>query len=130
MFLGAGSPGSAHPYASVYLENRTHGAAADRAATFLAAHGLAVADAIPEPADHIAIGLAAMAELSRREATSDASAGDALLATQKAFVTAELCTWVTPFRERVERDDGDGYYAAAARITETALTQGYGAAPR
>lgn len=130
LFLGAGGSDSAHPYASVYLEKRTHGAATDRVAAFLAAHDLGVDTGIPEPADHIAVALAALAELSRREVTAAAGAEEALLKAQKGFVAAELIPWVGSFCERVEDQDPDGYYAAAARITRTVLTTAYGSGPR
>jgi TorA-specific chaperone len=128
LFLGAGGPGSAHPYASIYLEKRTHGAAADRSAVFLASHGLAVGAALSEPADHLAVQLAALAELSRREAVAEPGFGGALFAAQKAFVAAEILTWAAAFRARVERDDPNGYYAAAARLAEKAVAGFYAAA--
>lgn len=128
LFLGAGGAGSAHPYASIYLEKRTHGEAADRSAAFLASHDLAVGAAIVEPADHIAVQLAALAELSRREAVADPGSAGSLVAAQHAFVAAEILTWVPEFRARVERDDPNGYYAAVARLAEKAVTGFYAAA--
>ncbi|MFA7429570.1 MAG: molecular chaperone TorD family protein [Rhodospirillaceae bacterium] len=128
LFLGAGGPGSAHPYASIYMERRTHGTATDRSVAFLASHDLAVGTAVAEPADHIAVQLAALAELSRREAVADPGSAAALYAAQKAFVSAEFLNWAPAFRARVERDDPNGFYAAAARLAEQAVKTFYHAA--
>ncbi|EKV28930.1 Chaperone protein TorD [Caenispirillum salinarum AK4] len=124
LFLGAGGPDAAHPYASVYEEGRTHGAATDRARAVLDAHNLSVAEGTAEPADHFGIMLGALAELSRREA-ADAARASSLFAAQAAFARADVAPWLTPFRERVDRDDPTGYYAAAARLAETAVAAFY-----
>lgn len=121
LFLGAGGPKAAHPYASVYEEGRTHGAATERAAAFLATHDLGVGEGVPEPADHLGIQLAALAALAEREAAADATAAAELRETQATFAEAEIRPWVGTLRDRVTRDDPDGYYAAATRLTEVAL---------
>ncbi|GAA0589368.1 TorD/DmsD family molecular chaperone [Caenispirillum bisanense] len=124
LFLGASGPNGAHPYASVYEDGRTHGAATGRSAAFLAEHHLAVAEGVPEPADHIGIQLAALAALAEREAAAaaeDPAAADALRAAQAGFAAAEVRPWIDTFRARVEHDDPDGYYAAAARLTAAVL---------
>lgn len=125
LFLGAGGPKAAHPYASVYEEGRTHGAATERAVAFLATHDLSVGDGLPEPADHLGIQLAALATLAEREALADDGAADAVYAAQAAFAATDMRPWLGTFRERVARDDPDGYYAAAARLTEAALEAFY-----
>ena len=121
LFLGAGGPNAAHPYASVYEEGRTHGAATERAAAFLATHDLGVGEGVPEPADHLGIQLAALAALAEREAAADATAAAELRETQATFAGAEIRPWVGTLRDRVTRDDPDGYYAAAVRLTEAGL---------
>jgi TorA maturation chaperone TorD len=45
--------------------------------------------------------------------------------TQAAFAKAEMRPWLGTLRDRVSRDDPDGYYAAAARLTEAALDAFY-----
>lgn len=126
LFLGAGGPDAAHPYASVYQEGRTHGAATDRARAFLDTHDLSVAEGTAEPADHFGIMLGALAELSRREAAADEARAAALFSDQVAFAKTDLTPWLTPFRERVERDDPGGYYAASARLAEATVGTCYG----
>ena len=124
LFLGAGGrKRGAHPHASVYRDGgRTHGPSQERAAAFLAAHGLDVTGTVPEPADHIAIMLAALAALAAREAeTLDPAEADALAEAQRAFATEELTPWLGDFRERVEAGDPSGFYAALARLAEGAV---------
>lgn len=125
LFLGAGGPMAAHPYASIYEEGRTHGAATERTASFLSTHGLSVGDGVPEPSDHLGIQLAALAALSEREVTEDDALSAELHRAQIVFVEAEMRPWLGTFRDRVIRDDPDGYYAAAARLTEAALNEFY-----
>jgi len=125
LFLGAGGPNAAHPYASVYEEGRTHGAASGRAAAFLATNDLCVDEGVPEPADHLGIQLAALAELAEREAAANDTAAAELRQIQEVFAEAEIKPWFGTFRDRVTRDDADGYYAAAARLTEAVLDAYY-----
>lgn len=125
LFLGAGGPMAAHPYASIYEEGRTHGTATQRTAAFLAIHGLGVCKDVQEPADHLGIQLAALAALAEREAESTHTTATELRETQAMFAKSEMCPWLVTFRDRVIRDDPDGYYAAAARLTEIALGEFY-----
>lgn len=125
LFLGAGGPDAAHPYASVYEEGRTHGAATDRVRAFLDEYDLSISADTNEPADHFGIMLSALAELSRRE-VADAARAATLFAAQTAFARENVAPWITPFRERVNRDDATGYFAAAARLAEAAVTSFYG----
>jgi len=126
LFLGAGGPDAAHPYASVYEEGRTHGAATERTAAFLATHGLVVGEGVTEPADHLGVQLAALAALAEREtSTDDDSAAAELRQTQATFAKTEIRPWLSTFRDRVIRDDPNGYYAAAVRLTEAALSTFY-----
>jgi TorA-specific chaperone len=122
LFLGAAGPDGAHPYASIYQEGRTHGAATDRAKTFLAEHGMAVRPDFPEPEDHLGVLLYALGALSIRESEAAAAEAAALFAAQQDFVRTEMLPWLPDFRTRVERDDPDGYFGAAARLTENALS--------
>lgn len=126
LFLGAAGPKAAHPYASVYRDGRTHGAATERVAAFLAAHDLAVDSASSEPPDHLGLMLGTLAELSRREAVASEPDAQALFEAQKAFVTAELLPWLPQFQGRVEHDDPAGYFAAMTSLACHALEAFYG----
>ncbi|WP_170294938.1 TorD/DmsD family molecular chaperone [Roseospira navarrensis] len=124
LFLGAGGRGlRAHPHASVYRDGgRTHGPSQERAAAFLAAHDLGVAETMPEPADHVAVMLAALAALAAREAeAADPDEAMAVAGAQRAFATDELMPWLPTFREAVEAGDPSGFYAALARMAERAV---------
>jgi len=124
LFLGVGGrKRGAHPHASVYRDGgRTHGPSQERAAAFLAAHDLDVAETVPEPADHIAIMLAALAALAGREAeTLDPAEADALAEAQRTFARDELMPWLPTFREKVEAGDPSGFYAAVARLADGAV---------
>jgi len=122
LFLGAGTPDQvAHPYASVYRDGgRTHGPSEARAAAFLARHDMGLADDVAEPADHIAVMLAALAHLAEQEAETADDDGP-LAAAQRAFAADELMPWLPAFRARVEAADRTGFYAAAARLAETVV---------
>jgi TorA-specific chaperone len=124
LFLGAGGRRrGAHPHASVYRDGgRTHGPSQERAAAFLAAHGLDVTDAMPEPADHIAVMLAALAVLAGREAeTTDPAEAAALAEAQRGFAADEVMPWLPAFREAVETADPSGFFAAVVRMAECAV---------
>ncbi|MCF8502615.1 MAG: molecular chaperone TorD family protein [Rhodospirillum sp.] len=127
LFLGAGTKSKvAHPYASVYRDGgRTHGAATDRAAAFLARNGLDLAEGVTELADHVGVLLAALAVLAEREADAleegDQSRAAACAAEQALFTAEEMIPWFPLFRQRVEAGDPRGFHAAVARLVDLVL---------
>lgn len=125
LFLGGAGPDAAPPYASVYCDGRTHGAATDRAAAFLATHGLSVGATSVEPADHIGHMLAALAELSRREDAVSSDDIDVVQRAQHAYARSEILPWFPQFDARVQNCDPAGYYAAVVRLTGHALNTIY-----
>ncbi|MBL4557090.1 MAG: molecular chaperone TorD family protein [Rhodobacteraceae bacterium] len=104
LFSGQAGPRTASPYASVHTSARglTHQAAMTEAARDLAAMEVHVAG-LAEPPDHIAVLLAAMAELVRRNATA---------AAQAEFLDRHLLGWIGAFAEDCRAFDRDGLYAA------------------
>jgi TorA-specific chaperone len=83
---------------------------------FLTASGLSIQADFREPADHLAVPLALMAELAGK----DASAEDipAAAAAQAAFIRAALLDWLPRFVERCQqaRPRFDVYPALAALL--------------
>ena len=111
---------SALPYASAYegkdSASPLFGAAEARMRDFLAARELAIQADFREPADHLAVPLALMAELAGK----DAAAGDipAAAAAQAGFIHAGLVDWLPRFVERCQqaRPRFDVYPALAALL--------------
>ena len=111
---------SALPYASAYEGKDTasplYGAAEARMRDLLAARALAIQADFREPADHLAVPLALMAELAGK----DAAAGDipAAAAAKVAFIRAALLDWLPRFVERCQqaRPRFDVYPALAALL--------------
>lgn len=110
LFLGAGGPRSAPPYASAYLgaRGRLYDAPARAMARLLREADLDVADRGEAP-DHLAVQLALLGALLER---ADAPA---------RALHAELCdrwllSWVPAFAGDVRRLDRTGFYAAAADL--------------
>ena len=111
---------SALPYASAYegkdSASPLFGAAEARMRDFLAARELAIQADFREPADHLAVPLALMAELAGK----DAAAEDipAAAAAQAGFIHAGLVDWLPRFVERCQqaRPRFDVYPALAALL--------------
>ena len=111
---------SALPYASAYegkdAASPLYGAAEVRMRDFLAARALAIQADFREPADHLAVPLALMAELAGK----NAAAGDipAAAAAQAGFIHAGLVDWLPRFVERCQqaRPRFDVYPALAALL--------------
>ena len=111
---------SALPYASAYAgkdaTSPLFGAAEARMRDFLAARELAIQADFREPADHLAVPLALMAELAGK----DAAAEDipAAAAAQAGFIHAGLVDWLPRFVERCQqaRPRFDVYPALAALL--------------
>ena len=111
---------SALPYASAYegkdAASPLYGAAEARMRDFLAARELAIQADFREPADHLAVPLALMAEIAGK----DAAAEDipAAAAAQAGFIHAGLVDWLPRFVERCQqaRPRFDVYPALAALL--------------
>ena len=105
------------PYASAYESEDAaaplYGAAEARMREFLAAHKLAIEPGFREPADHLAVPLAFMADLAERDATR----GDIARAAQDQvdFLRSALLGWLPRFAERCRqaRPQFDFYPALA-----------------
>ena len=111
---------SALPYASAYAGTDSasplFGAAEARMRDFLTASGLSIQADFREPADHLAVPLALMAELAGK----DASAEDfpAAAAAQAAFIRSAVLEWLPHFVARCQqtRPRFDVYPALAALL--------------
>ena len=91
---------SALPYASAYETEQTHlfGPAEARMRSFLANASLAVEDEFKEPADHLAIYLAVMAQLIGQHTNAPDAATVAY--DQEAFLRDALIGWLPDFNAR------------------------------
>ena len=111
---------SALPYASAYAGTDSasplFGAAEARMRDFLAASGLSIQADFREPADHLAVPLALMAELAG--AASSAEDIPTAAATQADFLRTALLDWLPRFVERCQqaRPRFDVYPALAALL--------------
>lgn len=110
LFSGVGGRRTASPYASVHTSERglTHQEAMAEAQRDLDGLGLHVAG-LAEPPDHVAVLLAAMAELAERGAPEPE---------QAAFLERHLLRWTGGLRDDCRAFDRDGFYAAAAAATD------------
>ena len=111
---------SALPYASAYAGTDSasplFGAAEARMRDFLAASGLSIQADFREPADHLAVPLALMAELAG--AASSAEDIPTAAATQADFLRTAVLDWLPRFVERCQqaRPRFDVYPALAALL--------------
>ena len=111
---------SALPYASAYEGKDTtsplYGAAEARMRDFLAARALALQADFREPADHLAVPLALMAELAQKDASGEDIAAAA--AAQARFIRSALLEWLPHFVTRCQqaRPRFDVYPALAALL--------------
>ena len=110
LFLGVGARHGAPPYESSWRDPDRLTCRAEEAwmRALLRALDLRVAADFPEPADHVAVQLAAMGALSRR-AESDARA-----AQQAATLSARMAEWLPDFAKACRRGDRTGFYACVA----------------
>lgn len=104
LFLGAGGPhGNAAPYESAWSgSGRLFGEPSVEMAKLLAAHGMALAEGVCGPADHLAIELALLAALPE--------GADALALRER------LLGWLPRFAARCAECDTTGFYAALAAL--------------
>lgn len=112
---------AALPYASFYLaENRAlYGPQEKAMRALLAEGGLQVQADFREPADHLAVYLAALAHWTRAAAQHDSEAAQAGVAGEQAdFLANALLTWLPEFVARCQaiRVSSDFYPALAALL--------------
>ena len=111
---------SALPYASAYegKDGATplYGAAEARMRDFLAARALAIQADFREPADHLAVPLALMAELAGKDAAAEDIA--AVATAQDSFIRSAMLEWLPHFVARCQqaRPRFDVYPALAALL--------------
>lgn len=119
LFHGAGGPSAVPPYESVYTspQGRMFQKATTDMERLLAEHGMSVSGT-PEPADHIAVELEFLAQL-----TADSLDGsDAVVeARRRAVLRDHLLVWGPEFCDLCIERDRNGFYAAAARILRAML---------
>lgn len=119
LFLLDAKDGAA-PYASAYEDNGSasplYGAAEARMRDFLASHALSIQPRFGEPADHVAVVLAFMADLAERNASCDDIVTAATV--EAAFLRGALLEWLPQFVERCQQANPrfDFYPALAALL--------------
>ncbi|MCW2306108.1 TorD/DmsD family molecular chaperone [Rhodobium gokarnense] len=118
LFLGAGgSREGVPPYESVYTgaDGRLYQEATAEMEALLKEQGLWLADR-REPADHIAVELELLAQLTAR-AADDADAA----ARRRTLLGDHLLVWAWEFCDLCRDRDRSGFYAAAAEVLRTLL---------
>jgi TorA specific chaperone len=108
LFSGVAGPDTVSPFASAHLEGRLFGDATAHMDVALAELGMSVAADNLEPADHVAIQLAVLCELLRRDDT---------MAAQR-FAEQQMSNWVPMFANRCRARDPGGFYAGAATLVD------------
>ncbi|MBB4302935.1 TorA-specific chaperone [Rhodobium orientis] len=118
LFLGVGgSREGVPPYESVYTgpDGRLYQEATAEMETLLKDQGLWLADR-REPADHIAVELELLAQLTAR-AADDAGAA----ARRRTLLADHLLVWAWEFCDLCRDRDRSGFYAAAAEVLRALL---------
>ncbi len=115
LFAGLGGADAVPPYESVFAmpNGCMYGPPESRMRALLAALDLRVADGVAEPADHIAIELAAMAALS----------GSGALAERRVQLARDLNGWLPAFAGACAAKDRIGFYAGAATLAAALAEQ-------
>ena len=108
LFSGVAGPDTVSLYASAHLEGRLFGDATARMNATLTGLGMSVAANSPEPADHLPIQLAVLAELLRR--------GDAAFAHR--FCAQQLRNWLPMLLDQCRARDPSGFYTGAAMLID------------
>jgi TorA specific chaperone len=108
LFSGVAGPETVSLFASAHLEGRLFGDATARMDATLAELGMSVAADSHEPADHLAIQLAVLCELLRRDDTTIA----------QRFADKQMCNWVPMFANHCRSRDPGGFYAGAATLVD------------
>jgi TorA maturation chaperone TorD len=105
------------PYESLYREGIIQGEATQRVMEAYRAFGVHP-EGTGEPADHISLELDFMRHLVTLEGGAE-SAGELrrILRAEDEFLGEHLCRWVAALRERIEAQDGTGFYSSVASFT-------------
>jgi TorA-specific chaperone len=119
LFTGVAGPNTVSPYASAHLCGRLFGEATGRMDQILTTFGLAVVAEYREPADHLAIQLAVLRELLRRDDLAEAF----------QFRDQHLGNWVPAFRDLCLTRDPSGFYAGAAVVLAAGVCSGQTSLP-
>ena len=107
LFLGVGGRRTVPPYQSFYSspEGRVMQAPAAAMQGALRQRNRRLAEAFPEPPDHLAVQLSMLAELVETAPAAE----------QAAFLDTRLLGWIGEFAARCAAADRTGFYAVAAR---------------
>jgi TorA maturation chaperone TorD len=116
LFIGLGQ-GEVIPYLSWHLTGFLMEEPLAKLREDLAKLGLARADEIAEPEDH----MAAICEVMRWLATGDAETAPASLAKQRAFFARHLRPWYAKFAAELVAAPSANYYRAVARLLKDFL---------
>jgi TorA-specific chaperone len=119
LFSGMAGVDTVSLFASAHLEGRLFGDATARMDVALAELGMSVAADNHEPADHVAIQLAVLCELLRRDDTMAV----------RRFAEQQMCNWVPKFANQCRARDPGGFYAGAATLVDH-ITSVHASAPR
>lgn len=116
LFIG---PEEVHvlPYESKYTENRMAGKALIKAKRAYVEAGIGKSKACPELEDHIALELAFMEHLCKREIESEKDELSSLLYTQRDFLNRCLLGWVPALCEDVLQLEHAHFYKGVAKMT-------------
>ena len=123
LFLGAGGPEAVPPYESVYGSEfaRVCQEPMTRMEALLRRLGLRVGAGCPEPADHLAIELAAQAALLRRLDGADSQA----VRSDSRDLLCSMLAWIPDFAALCQKFDRTGFYAGAAAVLAAFLAAEY-----
>ncbi len=108
------------PYESLYREGVIQGETTQRVLEAYHAFGVHPDSTLEgEPADHISLEL----DFMRHLVTLEDEAGSAeelrtILEAEAEFLGEHLCRWVGGLRERIEVQDGTGFYSSVASFTD------------
>lgn len=105
LFLGIGGPDTVAPYESAHTgTGRLFQVPVGEMERLMAAHDLAVADALREPADHLSVELALMARFVAADHPD------------RVGLAARLAAWVPRFCHLCVARDPTGYFGGAAEV--------------
>jgi len=123
LFLGAGGPETVPPYESVYGSEfaRVCQEPMVRMEALLRRLGLRVGADCREPADHLAIELAAQAALLRRLDRADSEADRC----DSRELLCSMLGWIPDFATLCQKLDRTGFYAGAAAVLAAFLAAEY-----
>ena len=121
LFYGVSGPKTVSPYESAYVSARgiLFQEPVGEMNTVIAGLGLSVEDTFTEPSDHLAVELAVMSEMARRQDAAGASgefaAAAELAAAQRRLLDDHLLVWLPEFRDGCAAQAPDSLYTVAAK---------------